>query len=357
MSSSAARVSVGIVLLLSLGLSPLAAIAAPGAVPGSAPNTLTSKELAEGWVLLFDGETLFGWQPASKANWKAADGVISADAGEPGLLCTTSQFGNYVLKVDFRTTPQTNSGVFLRTAPTPKPEDVRDKCYELNIADPAVHPFPTGSFAGRKRCEGDHASTEWQTFEVTADGGHFLVKLDGKTVLDYTDPKPVLRGHVGLQFNKGKIEFRNIKLKPLGMVSLFNGRDLSGLEDPSGEQEPLDRDARRMAPPGKRPRANWRPKGQYADFTLQLEVFVNGKWLNSGVFFRSIPGAVPERLREPDPQRLQGQRPDQAGRLRHRRHLPPPERPQGGGQRPRVVRQDDPCRRACTWRFGSTAIR
>ncbi|NQT15606.1 MAG: DUF1080 domain-containing protein, partial [Planctomycetes bacterium] len=30
--------------------------------------------------------------------------------------------------------------------------------------------------------------------------------------------------------------------------------------------------------------------GQYADFTLQLEVFVNGEALNSGIFFRSIPG-------------------------------------------------------------------
>ena len=266
-------------------------LACMGNAPASAAalNTLTAQELAEGWVLLFDGETLFGWEPATKVNWKAAEGVISADAGEQGLLCTTSQFGNYLLKVDFRCGRQTNSGVFLRTPPAPQKDDVRDKCYELNIADPATHPFPTGSFAGRKRCEGSHDSTEWQTFEVTADGGHFVVKLDGKTVLDYTDPKPTPRGHVGLQFNTGKIEFRNVKLKPLGTVSLLSGKDLSGWKI-----HPKNKSRWTVTPEGSLHLQNGpgqlETEGQYADFTLQLEAMVNGKSLNSGVFFRSIPG-------------------------------------------------------------------
>jgi len=41
--------------------------------------------------LLFDGETDYGWQAASKANWKVADGVISVSSGEMGLLHTTSE--------------------------------------------------------------------------------------------------------------------------------------------------------------------------------------------------------------------------------------------------------------------------
>ena len=47
-------------------------------------------------------------------------------------------------------------------------------------------------------------------------------------VLDYTDPKPLGRGFIGLQFNTGQAEFRNIKLKPLGLKDLFNGHDLTG---------------------------------------------------------------------------------------------------------------------------------
>jgi len=42
-----------------------------------APNALSEEELNDGWILLFDGETTFGWKPTSDANWQVADGVIS----------------------------------------------------------------------------------------------------------------------------------------------------------------------------------------------------------------------------------------------------------------------------------------
>jgi len=256
---------------------------------GAEANTLTAEELADGWILLFDGQTLFGWKPVSKANWKAAGGVISASEGEQGLLRTTSQFGNYVLKVDFRAAKGADSGVFLRTSP--EPTDVKRKCYELNIAGAADSQWPTGSLVERKRAEGNPDKTDWQTFEVTADEGHFLVKLDGQTVLDYTDPKPLGRGFIGLQFRSGRIEFRNIKLKPLGTKSLFNGKDLTGWKT-----YPDMKSVFSVTPEGylnvKNGRGQLETEGRWADFTLQLEVFVNGKALNSGIFFRCIPGDV-----------------------------------------------------------------
>ena len=264
-------------------------LAGGGPATAAEANTLTPEEMAEGWILLFDGETLFGWKAASDANWEAADGVISVSEGEPGLLLTTSQFGNYVLKVDFRSAKGTNSGVFLRTSP--RPTDVTRKCYELKIADSADSRYPTGSFVKRQRCRGDHDSTDWQTFEVTAAAGHFLVELDGQVVLDYTDPKPPGRGFIGLQLNSGKVEFRNIKLKPLGLQSIFNGKDLTGWTTYHDMSSKFT-----VTPEGwlnvKDGRGQLETKGQYADFTMQLEVFVNGEALNSGFFFRSIPGEI-----------------------------------------------------------------
>jgi hypothetical protein len=189
-------------------------------------NTLSAEELADGWILLFDGETDYGWKAGSQANWKVAGGVISVSEGEPGLLTTVSQFGDYIFKCDFRASSGTNSGIFLRTPRVPK--DPQSDCYELNIADQAVSPFPTGSFVGRLASQGVPDSSAWRTFEVTAEGGHFVVKLDGRQVLDYTDPQQLGRGYIGLQLNKGAVEFRNIKLKPLGLESLFNGKDLTG---------------------------------------------------------------------------------------------------------------------------------
>ncbi len=265
----------------------LLALWMPAVLPAAEPNTLTPEELADGWVLLFDGETTFGWRAATEVNWKVADGTIVATEGENGLLYTTSQFGNYQLKVDFRSVKGTNSGVFLRT---PKvPTDVEHKCYELNIADGGTNPFPTGSFVQRMKAEGDYDSDDWQTFDVMAADGHFVVKLDGEVVLDYTDPKPLGRGYIGLQFNTGKIEFRNVKLKPLGTKSLFNGKDLAGWKtfpDMASVFSVTDEGWLNV----KNGKGMLETEGQYEDFTLQLECFVNGKKLNSGIFFRCIPG-------------------------------------------------------------------
>ena len=98
---------------------------------------LTSDEIADGWIQLFDGETLFGWKPNSDVNWSVADGVITADKGtKPGLLLTSVPFADYELRCDFWMAKGGNSGVFLRTPAVPTDPGV--DCYELNICD--THP-------------------------------------------------------------------------------------------------------------------------------------------------------------------------------------------------------------------------
>lgn len=251
------------------------------------PNTLSTEELADGWILLFDGESTFGWKAASDVNWKVADGVISATTGAKGLLHTTTQFADYVLKVDFRAAKETNSGVFLRTPA--EPTDAAVDCYELNIATPKVSPFFTGSFVNRKKADSSPASTDWQTFTVKAEGGHFSVYLNGNQVLDYVDPKPLGRGYIGLQFNQGPVEFRNIKLKPLGLENIFNGRDLTGWKEFPGKKSKFS-----VTSEGELNVKNGNGQIEFeqpvADFVLQLEVFTAGKFLNSGIFFRNLPG-------------------------------------------------------------------
>lgn len=256
---------------------------------GDARKLLTPEELADGWILLFDGQTFYGWQPATKADWKIQDGVISVSSGEKGLLNTTTQWGDYVLKCDFRAPAETNSGIFLRTPPVPT--DPEKDCYELNIASPEVSPFSNGGFVKRAKATKYVPAQEWKTYEVTADKGHFVVKIDGETVLDYTDPAPLGRGHIGLQYNSGLAEFRNIKLKPLGLKSLFNGKDQTGWRG-----HPESKSVFTVTPEGtlnvKNGRGQLESEAQFGDLVAQWEVFSNGKALNSGVFFRSIPGEL-----------------------------------------------------------------
>ena len=250
-------------------------------------SPLSDEELRDGWIALFDNETLFGWKAATKANWEVKDGVIEVSDGEPGLLCTTVQWSDYTLSLDFRFAPGTNSGIFLHSPL--KPTDPKADCYELNIAEPAVSPFSTGSFVGRAKAEAEAAPDTWHHYDVTVTGGKLVVSLNGKQVLEFTDPEPLGRGHIGLQLNKGKVEFRNIKLKPLGLASLFNGKDLEGWKEYPDQKSKFT-----VTPDGelnvKGGRGQLETAGQFGDFVLQLECIAHAPQLNSGVFFRCLPG-------------------------------------------------------------------
>ncbi|MFV1967063.1 MAG: DUF1080 domain-containing protein [Pirellulaceae bacterium] len=250
------------------------------------PEPLTEEELAEGWIALFDGHTLFGWQPQTEANWRVEDGAIVVDRGDKGLLCSTTQFADYILKLEFRSAAGTNSGIFLHT---PLRDEVPDQnCYELNIAG-RDNPFPTGSLVNRAKAEGVFESDDWQAYEVTLEGAHVTVQLDGETILEYTDPKPLRRGHIGLQLNRGKVEFRNIQLKPLGLPHVFNGKDLTGWKE-----YPEMASRFTVTEKGwlnvKHGRGQLETEKTYGDFVLQLECITHAPALNSGIFFRCIPG-------------------------------------------------------------------
>jgi len=251
---------------------------------------LTDAELAEGWISLFDGQSLFGWKGHSKAVWSIKEGAVGVSSGEKGLLCTTVPFDNYVLKVDFRAAKGTNSGVFLRTAPVVGMDDIKTKCYELNIAPPD-NPFPTGSFVGRQKAkEVPERADEWQTFEVTLEGGKATVKLNGEEVLTYDDPAPIGRGFIGLQLNTGAVEFKNIKLKPLGLESLFNGKDLTGWKDHPESKSKFVVNENGELNVTSTGRGCIESEQQFGDFILQLECISHAPSLNSGLFFRCIPG-------------------------------------------------------------------
>jgi Domain of Unknown Function (DUF1080) len=262
---------------------------------GAEARKLSEDELAAGWISLFDGRTLFGWRAnnderAGGVNWAVEDGVIVADRGEQGLLLTTVPFADYELRCDYRLADGGNSGIFLRT--TFQPIDAARDCYELNMCD--SHPeFPTGSLVGRKRVgmkiDGEG---EWKTYHVRLEGPRITVRLDGREILDFTDESPALRlaGDIGLQKNVGRIEFRNIFLRPLGAKPIFNGRDLTGWREvPGSKSEFTIADAAIHVTSGP---GFLETTEAWADFVLQSEARTNGRHLNSGIFFRALPGTA-----------------------------------------------------------------
>ncbi len=251
------------------------------------PNQLTPQEVREGWILLFDGQTLFGWRKMSRANWRVERGAICVDSGSPGLLRTGSQFSDYHLALEFRAEPGTNSGVFVHTSP--RPRNPKTDCYEVNIADPDTSPFPTGSLVGRVRGrEPPRLDGKWHAMDVVVQNGRVEVRVDGVLITRYEDPRPLGRGYVGLQFNRGAVAFRSVRLKPLGLRPLLD-RELSRWrvypDKPARFQVDSHGVLQVRGGPGQ-----LETRDVFGDFVLRLDVRVNGRGLNSGVFFRCIPG-------------------------------------------------------------------
>lgn len=251
-------------------------------------NWLTREELEAGWIRLFDGHTLFGWKANSDLNWSVNEGIISADAGSPGLLCTTTRFADYELRCDYKLAKGGNSGIFLRTPL--KPTDPGVDCYELNMCD--THPaFGTASLVKRAKPEAPISGDgDWHSFHVRVDGPKVTVQFDGKPALEYTDAteKPLTTGFIGLQMNGGKIEFRNVYLKPLGSASLFDGQTLEGWREVPGSKSKFSVEEGTIHVTNGPGFLETEQKA--GNFVLQFEAITNGDKLNSGVFFRAMTG-------------------------------------------------------------------
>ncbi|MBL8848387.1 MAG: DUF1080 domain-containing protein [Planctomycetaceae bacterium] len=268
--------------------------AAPAASPAAEPpppyfNPLNPEQAAEGWISLFDGHTLYGWESNNaEVNWSVQDGAITADAGPIGLLNTRVPFANYEFACEFRMAAGGNSGVFLRTIPDPK--DVKTDCYELNIADAHPDGFTTGAIVGHaKTAEPIVGSGDWKRLRVMAEGNHFVVTLDGAQVLDYTDATNARSsGLIGLQKNAGKVEFRGIILRPLGLSDLFNGTDTAGWRVVPGSKSEFtveDGTIHLRNGPGF-----LETEQTFGNFIFQCDAQTHGDNLNSGFFFRAMPG-------------------------------------------------------------------
>ena len=258
----------------------------------SQPPSLTPREAADGWILLFDGESSFGWTPEGGAQWRIIDSAVTSEGSESGWLRTDSMFADYILKCEFRAGAAINSGLFLRSA---REGDPGSTGYELNIWNQSPK-YPTGSFVNVARARrASFKPDQWNSYEVTAHGDHFVVVLNGKKVLD-THNSRSRSGYIGLQYNKNHpAAFRNIKLKPLGLKPIFNSKDLSGWQVVASTRAkaPAEWSVRNGAIHVEKGPGQLETTGVYKNFVLQLDIMANAPDAthhpNSGVFFRGDP--------------------------------------------------------------------
>lgn len=207
----------------------------------AAPPPAPAPKPADGWVMLFDGTTTFGWTVDGEAVVK--DGELIVGGTKKTTLLTTAA-------------------------------------------------FPPGSVSCRFDCrhkfEGDQPVPRFgneKTYEGFFVGGTGTAEV---VVIDQISQKLAIRVPAGCI-----VRFSQIWFKPLQSEPLFTGKDLSGWTrytgDPKREKSKFE-----VTPAGELHLSDGpgdlQTEKTYADFLLQLECKTNGKGLNSGVFFRGLPG-------------------------------------------------------------------
>jgi hypothetical protein len=169
----------------------------------------------EGFVRLFDGKTLKGWEVMNGAKFVAEDGVIKLHGGG-GWLRSEEEYDDFVLRLEVRwMKPKQDSGIFIRASKEGK--NWPDRRYEVQCENsPRVaHIFGTKCTRDAKKAEALlKPPMEWNTFEVTCTGTRCEVKFNGEPVSTGEDLKN-LKGYIGLQGEGGELEFRNIRIKKL----------------------------------------------------------------------------------------------------------------------------------------------
>lgn len=170
-----------------------------------------------GWVTLIDGTRgMENFERVGDSNWSATDGAVQADkrGKDTGFLVSKTSYGNFQLIVEFWSSPDANSGIFIRCA---NPKVITDKsCYEANIFDQRPDPsFGTGGIVHHgKVIKPLKAAGQWNTMDFTAYGSIMVVTLNGVKTAEINHDQ-FARGPIALQHGAGVIKFRKVQIKPL----------------------------------------------------------------------------------------------------------------------------------------------
>jgi hypothetical protein len=196
--------------------STLAAGLLVGAAAFQFSNTASGQ--SDGWVTLVDGTKMGDWTEVGKANWAMKDGALVADkldGKDPSYLVSKESYKDFQIKAEFWADDDANSGIFIRC-------DVRDKidskiCYEVNIFDKRPDPtYGTGAIVDVAKVDPmPKAGGKWNTYEITAQGSHLVVVLNGQKTADVQDSKHNAGGPFALQYGSGVIKWRKVQIKPL----------------------------------------------------------------------------------------------------------------------------------------------
>lgn len=195
--------------------------------------TLSPEEKAEGFVLLFDGKSLNGWQ-GDLTGYVVEDGMlVCTEKGR--FIYTDRDYSDFVLRLQYRIPPEGNNGIIIRAPLEGNPSFTG---MEIQILDDYAAKWANlkpeqynGSIYGAVAAKRGHLKPagEWNDIEIYAKGHHIRVTLNGAVIVDadvsQLGEKSIhgqqltglkrLTGRIGFAGHGDRVEFKNIRVKEL----------------------------------------------------------------------------------------------------------------------------------------------
>jgi hypothetical protein len=189
------------------------------------------------FVSLYNGNDLTGWhvKDGKEDAWAAEGEVIACVKGGGGWLTSDREYGDFVLRIDYRITKGGNSGIGIRY---PREGDPAHMGMEIQIIDEEderykgkLKPEQVTGGIYYQAAPTEHPARppgEWNTYSIRCQGPRIRVRLNRVTIHDinveeFTEGKggypPLAKrprsGHIGMQSYDSRVEFRNIRLREL----------------------------------------------------------------------------------------------------------------------------------------------
>jgi hypothetical protein len=185
----------------------------------------------DGWISLFNGQDLTGWKANENPDtFSVRDGAIVAHGPRSHLFYVGPvdhhDFRDFDFKAVVMTRPSSNSGIYFHTSY--QEGGWPQQGYEVQVNNTHRDPKKTGGLYGVKDVfEAPAKDNEWFTEEISVRGKHVTIKVDGKTVVDWTEPEGFLaKGFPGRKLDHGtfalqghdpvsEVLYKSVEVRPI----------------------------------------------------------------------------------------------------------------------------------------------
>ncbi|MEX1240187.1 MAG: DUF1080 domain-containing protein [Cyclobacteriaceae bacterium] len=187
-------------------------------------SSVQTQAQKKGWIKLFDGKSLDGWKAAENPQtFSIEDGTIKVFGNRAHLFYAgpvqNHNFKNFEYRAKVMTKPGANSGMYIHTEY--QEDGWPSKGYEIQVNNSHTDWRRTASVYGIQDVKEPPAKdNQWFTQHIIVNGNRITVKVDGKTINEYTVPAEGSRlssGTFALQGHdpKSMVYYKDIMVKVL----------------------------------------------------------------------------------------------------------------------------------------------